>query len=79
MLSRDVSLDLALMVSDHIGAADRAHADVLAGGLEESWHAPHLHTMVAAFEAHRGRLVRHHLSPEGAQALEGAVIGRPRV
>ena len=78
-----------------------------AGGVAESHHAPHLHdalidelreevpekssavvllaspdhvdAMVAAFEGHGGRLVRHHLSPEGAQALEGAVVGRPRV
>ena len=35
--------------------------------------------MVAAFEGHGGRLVRHSLSPEGAQALEAAVVGRPRV
>ena len=177
-----MSLDLALMVFDQVGAAERAYADVLgasaaspwvheiafvehhrhdrivvrgtfagryvdvdddgdpigkrtaegaltgavagvlfgppglavglvggatAGGLAESGHAPHLHdaliddlreevpekssavvllaspdhvdAMVAAFEGHRGRLVRHHLSPEGAQALEGAVVGRPRV
>jgi hypothetical protein len=35
--------------------------------------------MVAAFEGHGGRLVRHRLSPEGAQALEDAVVGRPQV
>ena len=39
----------------------------------------HVDTMIAAFEGQGGRLVRHHLSPEGAQALEGAVVGRPRV
>ena len=38
----------------------------------------HVDAMVASFEGHGGRLVRHHLSPEGAQALEGAVVGRPR-
>ena len=39
----------------------------------------HVDAMVAAFGAHRGRVVRHHLSPEGAQALEAAVVGKPRV
>lgn len=134
-----MTLDLALMVFDHTGGADRAYADVLgasaaspwvheialvehhrpaglavglvggatAGGLAESRHTAHLHdvlidevraevpekssavlllagpehvdAMVAAFEGHGGRPVRHHLSPEGAQALEAAVAGRPRV
>ena len=177
-----MSLDLALVVFDHTGAAERAYADVLgasaaspwvheiafvehhrhdrivvrgtfagryvdvddegdpigkrtaegaltgavagvlfgpaglavglvggatAGGVAESRHATHLHNaliddlrtevpekssailllaspdhvdaMVAAFDGHGGRLVRHHLSPEGAQALEDAVVGRPRV
>src|SRR6478672_6343717 len=76
-----------------------------AGGLGEARHAPHLHdaflddvraevpekssailllaspehvdAMVASFEGHGGRLVRHHLSPEEARALEDAVAGRP--
>src|SRR3954452_16363111 len=39
----------------------------------------HVDAMIAAFEGHGGRLVRHHLSPEGAHALEEAVVGRPRV
>ena len=39
----------------------------------------HVDAMVAAFEGHGGRLVRHRLSPEGAQALEEAVVGRPQV
>ena len=39
----------------------------------------HADAMVAAFDGHRGRLIRHHLSPEGAQQLENAVVGRPRV
>ena len=39
----------------------------------------HADAMVAAFEGHGGRPVRHHLTPEGAQALEAAVVGRPRV
>jgi uncharacterized membrane protein len=78
-----------------------------AGGIDEAHHVPHLHdaflddvraevpekssailllagpdhvdAMVAAFEGHGGRLVRHHLSPEDARSLEGAVAGRPRV
>ena len=78
-----------------------------AGGLREADHAPHLHdaflddvraevpvkssallllaspehvdAMVAAFEGRGGRLVRHHLSPEAAKALEDAVVGHPRV
>ena len=39
----------------------------------------HADAMVAAFDGHRGRLIRHRLSPEGAQVLESAVVGRPRV
>jgi hypothetical protein len=35
--------------------------------------------MISAFEGHRGRVIRHHLSPQGAQVLEDAVVGRPRV
>ena len=78
-----------------------------AGGLSESRHVPHLHdafidevraevpekssallllaapghvdAMVAAFKGRGGRLVRHHLTPEAAQALEAAVAGRPPV
>ena len=78
-----------------------------AGSVGEARHAPHLHdalidevraevperssavlllaspqhvdAMIAAFEGHGGRLVRHRLSPEGAQALEDAVVGRPQV
>jgi uncharacterized membrane protein len=76
-----------------------------AGGLSEADHATHLHdaliddvrsevpqkssavlllaspehvdAMVDAFDGGDGRLVRHHLSPEEAQALERAVAGRP--
>ena len=78
-----------------------------AAGLSGARHAPHLHdafldevrgevpekssallllaapehvdAMVAAFEGRGGRLVRHHLSPEEATALEAAVAGRPLV
>jgi uncharacterized membrane protein len=39
----------------------------------------HVDAMVAAFEGRGGRLVRHRLSPQATQALEGAVVGRPRV
>lgn len=35
----------------------------------------HVDAMVAAFEPKHGRVVRRHLSPEGAQALEAAVTG----
>jgi len=38
----------------------------------------HADAMIEAFEGHRGRLIRHRLSPQGAQALETAVIGRPQ-
>jgi uncharacterized membrane protein len=76
-----------------------------AGGLSESKHVPRLHdafiddvraevsekssavlllaspehvdAMVSAFEHHGGRLVRHHLSPDAAKALEDAVAGSP--
>jgi uncharacterized membrane protein len=37
----------------------------------------HADAMVAAFDGSAGRLVRHHLSPDAAQALESAVAGRP--
>jgi uncharacterized membrane protein len=37
----------------------------------------HADAMVAAFDGRGGRLVRHHLSPEQAQALESAVAGSP--
>ena len=39
----------------------------------------HVDAMVAAFDGRGGRLVRHHLSPETAKALEDAVAGHPRV
>jgi hypothetical protein len=35
--------------------------------------------MVGAFEGSGSRLVRHHLLPEEAHALEAAVVGSPRV
>jgi uncharacterized membrane protein len=37
----------------------------------------HADAMVAAFDGSGGRLVRHRLSPDAAQALESAVAGRP--
>jgi uncharacterized membrane protein len=37
----------------------------------------HADAMAAAFEGGGGRLVRHHLTPEEAQALEAAVAGSP--
>ena len=76
-----------------------------AGGLGESHHVPQLHdafidevraevpekssallllaspehadAMVVACKGRGGRLVRHHLTPESAQALEAAVAGSP--
>jgi uncharacterized membrane protein len=39
----------------------------------------HADAMIEAFEGHRGRLIRHRLSPQGALALEEAVVGRPQV
>ena len=82
-------------------------AGASAGGLSEAERAPHLHdtfldeirsevpqkssallllaapehvdAMVAALDGHGGRLVRHHLTPEAALALEDAVAGHPRV
>jgi uncharacterized membrane protein len=38
----------------------------------------HVDALGAAFDGRRGRLVRHHLSPEAAHALEAAVAGSPR-
>ena len=77
------------------------------GGMSESHHAPQLHdalldevraevpekssallllasaehvdAMLSALADRGGRLVRHHLSPEAAFALEETVAGRPRV
>jgi len=37
----------------------------------------HADAMVAAFDGRGGRLVRHHLSSDAAQALEAAVAGSP--
>ena len=39
----------------------------------------HVDAMVAALDGHGGRLIRHHLAPEAALALEDAVAGHPRV
>ena len=39
----------------------------------------HVDAMIAALEGHGGRLVRHHLTPDAARALEAAVAGAPRV
>ena len=39
----------------------------------------HVDAMIAALDGHGGRLVRHHLTPEAALALEDAVAGHPRV
>jgi hypothetical protein len=33
--------------------------------------------MIAALDGHSGRLVRHHLTPEGADILREAVAGSP--
>jgi uncharacterized membrane protein len=39
----------------------------------------HVDAMAAAFEGRGGRLVRRHLSPDAASALEAAVAGSPRI
>jgi uncharacterized membrane protein len=39
----------------------------------------HVDAMVAALDGSGGRLVRHHLTPEAALALEDAVAGHPRI
>ena len=39
----------------------------------------HVDDMIAALEGRGGRLVRHHLTPEAALALEHAVAGHPRI
>ena len=39
----------------------------------------HVDAMIAALEGRGGRLVRHHLTPDAARALEAAVAGAPRV
>ena len=39
----------------------------------------HVDAMVTALEGRGGRLVRHHLTPEAALALENAVAGHPRI
>jgi hypothetical protein len=100
-----MSLNLALMVLDHIERAERAYADVLDASREAPWiheiafvehhrhdrivvrgtfagryaSPEHVGAMVAASEGRGGRLVRHHLSPQAAQALEGAVVGSTQV
>jgi uncharacterized membrane protein len=39
----------------------------------------HVDAMIAVLEGRDGRLVRHHLTPDAALALEAAVAGDPRV
>ncbi|MDA0160417.1 DUF1269 domain-containing protein [Solirubrobacter ginsenosidimutans] len=39
----------------------------------------HVDAMIAVLEGSGGRLVRHHLTPDAALALEAAVAGAPRV
>ncbi len=39
----------------------------------------HVDAMIATLEGRGGRLVRHHLTPDAARALEAAVAGAPRV
>jgi uncharacterized membrane protein len=39
----------------------------------------HVDAMVATLADSGGRLVRHHLTPDAARALEAAVAGAPRV
>jgi uncharacterized membrane protein len=48
-------------------------AVILMAGPEE------VDAMASALQRHGGRLVRHHLTPEGAQALTSAVAGSPSV
>jgi uncharacterized membrane protein len=48
-------------------------AVILMAGTEE------VDAMVSALQSHGGRLVRHHLTPEGAEVLTSAVAGSPSV
>ena len=63
----------------HDAFFDEVRADVPQGSSAVMLLAApdHVDAMTAAFEGHSGRLVRRHLSPEAAQALEAAVAGSP--
>ena len=69
---REAHLHDALIDEVRAEVPERASAILLLSSPE------HADAMIAAFEGHRGRLIRHRLSPEGAQVLESAVVGRPR-
>ena len=89
-----MSLDLALVVFHHIEGAERAYAPHIHDAFLDDVRAEvpvkssallllasveHVDAMVTAFDGRGGRLVRHHLSPEAAKALEDAVVGHPRI
>jgi len=65
----------------HDALLDEVRADVpeKASALLLLASPEHVDTMLAAFEEHGGRVVRHHLSTDVALALEEAIAGRPRV
>jgi uncharacterized membrane protein len=63
----------------HDALFDEVRADVTQGSSAIVLLAgpDHVDAMAAAFEHRGGQLVRRHLSPEAARALEAAVAGRP--
>src|SRR5262245_37552795 len=63
----------------HDALADEVRADVPQGSSAVVLLAApdHVDAMAAAFEGRGGRLVRRHLTAEGARAFEAAVAGRP--
>jgi uncharacterized membrane protein len=73
-----------LSESKHVGRLHDAFIDDVHAEVPEKSSAvlllaspEHADAMVSAFADRGGRLVRHHLSPEEAKALEDAVAGRP--
>lgn len=60
---------------------DKLRAEVPEGSSAIIQFAPpdHVDAMVDALEGHGGRVVRHHLEPETARALEDAVAASPAV
>src|SRR4051812_22987310 len=75
-----------LSESEHVARVHDAFLDEVRAEVPEKSSAllllagpEHVDAMVDALDGRGGRLVRHHLTPDAALALEAAVAGHPRV
>jgi uncharacterized membrane protein len=75
-----------LSESEHAPALHDAFLDEIRAEVPEKSSAllllaspEHADAMIRTLDGHGGRLVRHHLTPDAAKALEDAVAGHPRV